>query len=266
MLNFSVCLLCICILSCFLCVFLFHKWMWCLLWCLFSIRTELWNLSRFRSETGNARCWYFCSLWEANTRTFNVELKMSLHWIALIKNLTYTSPPKALQQSEQKVLYVVKGEVSNLSLTECNKQPLTSPGDSGVIPNWDMGVGEATTHFRSGDRGVEGNWRAGRRENKDVTRGRGKGAGRRKLRTRRHRGQCCVGSWGPQCKGRPACWHGWSLVTEGIYGNHSLSLAMKVSQIWNAVLPGQAQRIPLYGLREICKDMSCLEVWIRKKY
>ena len=35
---------------------------------------------------------------------------MSLHWIGLIKNWKDTSPSKALQQFEQKVLYVLKEE------------------------------------------------------------------------------------------------------------------------------------------------------------
>ena len=64
---------------------------------------------------------------------------MSLHWIGLIKNWKDTSPSKALQQFEQKVLYVLKEEISSLSWRDCNKQPLMIQGNSGVIPNWGVG-------------------------------------------------------------------------------------------------------------------------------
>lgn len=191
-LNFSVCLLCVWALSHFFCcsspltsrcsVF-FDAY--------FQSRQKLWNISRLRSEIWNAMCWsFFFPLCEANKRTLNVELKMSLHWIGLIKNLKYTSPSKALQQFEQKVLYVLKEEIG--SLIECNKQPLMIQGNSGVIPNWGgrEGVwsgGEAGAHFRSGNCGIEGNWRDGRRENKDPTGGE-KGEGRRrKLRIIKHK-------------------------------------------------------------------------------
>lgn len=52
---------------------------------------------------------------------------------------------------------------------------------------------EASAHFRSGDNGVEGNWRDGGRENKDPA---GREKRRGNLRALNTGGQRCLGNGG----------------------------------------------------------------------
>lgn len=75
------------------------------------------------------------------------------------------------------MLYVLKEEIRSLSLLECNKQPLTIQGNSGVIPN--CGVREGSLEWRRGNCTFQereqwggGNESGGRSKNKDPTSGR----------------------------------------------------------------------------------------------